>query len=206
MKFKNFILMVLLLSTSSLAQQMLSQITWEMGFPVAYTGEFISRTSFAGFGLDYGKFLDESGAVKLHIGWNFFDERVENPINFTKDGISGTISGVQIRTINVFPILVGYNYYFGQRRETRPFIGMNAGTYWVGQRLDIGVYRFQADYWHFGIAPELGLLIPIGRSTDFVVTGRYNYAFDAGTSVGGRENNFYSFWNIGIGFVSTSLF
>jgi hypothetical protein len=206
MKLKHFILLIIFSGTTTLAQQMLSQITWEVGFPAGHTSEFLSKTSFAGFGLDYGKFLDQSGAVKLHIGWNLFEERVEDPINFSKENISGTISGVQIRSINIFPIFVGYNYYLGNRRETRPFIGMNVGTYWIGQRLDIGVYRFQADYWHFGIAPEFGFMIPVSRSTDFVLMGRYNYAFDAGTGADGRENNFYAYWNIGIGFISASLF
>jgi hypothetical protein len=206
MKIKHFILMVLLIGSTAFAQNMLTMFTWEMGFPVSKTSEFLNRTSFAGFGLDYGKFLDRTSAVKLHIGWNYFDERVEDPINFSLDNASGTISGVQIRTINVFPILVGYNFYMGESRETRPFLGMNVGTYWIGQRLDIGVYRFQSDNWHFGIAPELGFMIPMGRSTDFVIMGRYNYAFDSGTSAGGRENNFYSFWNLNIGFISTSLF
>lgn len=206
MKFKHFILMVLLSGTTVFAQNMLTMFTWEMGFPVSKTSEFLNRTSFAGFGLEYGKFLDRRSAVKLHLGWNYFDERVEDPINFSQANVSGTISGVQIRTINVFPILVGYNFYLGDSRETRAFAGMNVGTYWIGQRLDIGVYRFQSDNWHFGIAPELGFMVPIGRATDFVIMGRYNYAFDSGTSAGGRENNFYSFWNLNIGFISTSLF
>ena len=206
MNLKYFILLVIFSGTTALAQQTMSQVSWEVGFPVAHTSEFLGRNSFAGFGLDYGKFLDESTSFKLHIGWNLFDERVEDPINFSNESISGTISGVQIRTINIFPILLGYNIYLGDGRETRPYIGMNAGTYWIGQRLDIGVYKFQSDNWHFGIAPEFGFIIPVGRTTDFVVSGRYNYAFDAGTSVGGRENNFYSYWNIAIGISSTALF
>ena len=65
----------------------------------------------------------------------------------------------------------------------------------------MGVYRIDNDNWHFGIAPEAGLIIPFGDPTaGLYLSGRYNYAFDSGTALGGEENNFYSYWEINVGF------
>ena len=87
----------------------------------------------------------------------------------------------------------------------RAFIGLNAGMYYILQRLDVGVYRLDNDNWHFGMAPEAGIIIPFdGDNTAFYVGARYNYAFDSGTTLGGNENNFYSFYEINLGFAFSS--
>ena len=87
----------------------------------------------------------------------------------------------------------------------RTFVGLNVGTYYILQRLDMGVYRIDNDNWHFGLAPEAGLIIPVGEdNTSIYLGGRYNYAFDSGTALGGSEDNYYSFWEINIGFAFSS--
>lgn len=207
MKIQYIILLVLIIGTTAMPQGYLTTVSWEVGIPVSKTSEFVNSTSYLGFGISQRKFLDKSNSVGLVLGWNNFDERVRTPINISSDRISGTISGTQLRAINVFPILLGLHHYFGPSDEIQAVIGFNTGVYFIAQRLDIGVYRFQSDNWHFGIAPELSFLIPMPDfDADFFITGKYNYAFDSGTSVGGRENNFYSFWNINIGFAVTSNF
>ena len=207
MKIKYLILSVLFFGTSAMSQGFLNTVSWEVGIPVSKTSEFNNSTSYLGFGISQRKYLDKFNSVGLILGWNNFDERVGTPINIGSDRISGTISGTQLRAINVFPILLGMHHYFGHSGEIRAVIGFNTGVYFIAQRLDIGVYRFQSDNWHFGIAPELSFLIPVPDfDADFFITGKYNYAFDSGTSVGGRENNFYSFWNINIGFAVSSNF
>jgi hypothetical protein len=207
MKYKYLILFFLILGTSAMAQGFLNTVTWEVGIPVSKTSEFNNSTSYLGFGISQRKFLDKFNSVGLVLGWNNFDERVQDPININLDRVSGTISGTQLRAINIFPILLGLNHYFGVPSGTQTVIGLNTGVYFIAQRMDIGVYRFQSDNWHFGIAPELSFLIPMPDfDANFFITGKYNYAFDSGTSVGGKENNFYSFWNINIGFAVTSNF
>ena len=68
----------------------------------------------------------------------------------------------------------------------------------------MGVYRIDNDNWHFGLAPEAGLIIPLDGDASLDLGARYNYAFDSGTALGGAENNFYSFWEINIGFAFSS--
>ncbi len=205
MKIKYVILLVLIFVTAVMSQN-LTTVTWEVGVPVSKIAEFTDATSYAGIGISQRKFLDQSNSLGFVIGWNIFDEKVQDPININLERINGTISGTQIRAINVFPILAGFHHYFGSFSGPRAVIGFNTGVYYIAQRLDMGVYRFQSNNWHFGIAPELSFLVPIEDFTELMITGKYNYAFDSGTSVGGKENNFYSFWNINIGFAMNSNF
>ena len=55
------------------------------------------------------------------------------------------------------------------------------------------------------LAPEAGLIIPFDEDRTGVYVGaRYNYAFDSGTAFGGSENNFYSFYEVNLGFSFSS--
>ena len=200
MKLKSIFLIILFISIPSIAQESLTNLSWEIGLPTSKMGQYMGKESYRGFGLDFKKFLTKNTSVGLSIGWNLFDQRLDESINLSTENISGTVSGTQIRYINTFPILVNCNYYIGKRNDLRTFIGLGAGMYYVLQRLDIGVYRIDSKNWHIGIAPEGGLLIPVFDSgTTFLAAVRYNYAFDAGKSIGGNENNFYSYWSIRLG-------
>ncbi len=93
------------------------------------------------------------------------------------------MSGTQIRYINSIPLMLNAHYYIGGKRDQlRPYLGVNVGTYYITQRLDMGVYTLQNDNWHFGIAPEFGFLAEVSRGTYLTASGRYNYAFDSGDS------------------------
>jgi outer membrane protein W len=74
--------------------------------------------------------------------------------------------------------------HFGKPRSgLRPYIGLGAGAYYIKQRLEIGVMMLEVDNWHFGLMPEVGVLIPT-ESVIFIIRAKYNYAFSAGKSIG----------------------
>ncbi len=67
------------------------------------------------------------------------------------------------------------------------------------QRFDVGVYTFNNDNWHFGFAPELGVTIAASRDVDILINGKYNYAVDSGTRLGGNTDNSYQFITLNVG-------
>jgi len=205
MKIKYIIAMVALFVCSSFAQELLTNVTWNIGIPVSKTNDYTTDVTYRGFTLSGRRFLDKYNSVGLMAGWNIFDEKNYDPINVESDNGSGTISGTQVRSVNVFPILAGFHHHYGNKKDMRVFVGLNVGTYYILQRLDIGVYRIDNDNWHFGVAPEAGIIIPISsEETAIHIGGRYNYAFDSGTALGGSENNFYSYYELNIGFSFSS--
>jgi hypothetical protein len=204
MKIKYVIAIIALVSCTSFAQELLTSLTWNIGIPVSKMNQYTTDVSYRGFTIAGRRFIDKENSVGFMLGWNIFDEKNYDPINVQQENGSGTISGTQVRSINSFPLLVGLQHFFGNKKDMRTFVGINTGVYYILQRLDMGVYRIDNDNWHFGIAPEAGLIIPLDGDASLDLGARYNYAFDSGTALGGAENNFYSFWEINIGFAFSS--
>jgi outer membrane protein W len=198
MKTLQLLVMTLTLSAAALAQSgVYTGFTWNMGFPGSTMGEYIDKTSFRGFGLTIAKYVQPDLSIGGSISWNIFDELLRGR---TETIENGAVTGTQVRYINSLPLMINARHFWGERRgEVHPFIGLNAGVYYIRQRLDIGVWSIENDNWHVGLAPEFGLYIPVSRETFLTATARWNYAFDAGTRLGGDPDNSYSYWGIDLG-------
>ena len=182
--------------TSSLAQgQWFGAATYEVSLPTGDAKKFTDATSFRGFGLDFRKAIQPGTTVGLFFGWNVFHERTSETIPLQ----IGALTGVQDRYINSFPMMLNVHRYFGQEGSARPYAGLNAGGFIVTQRLDIGLSSLQRDGWEWGLAPEVGVIIPLNYTTKFMINGKYNYAF-TGESI--ANNDFkLAYWGLNAGFV-----
>ena len=174
--------LISLLSVNANAQKYsaLAGIHYSTGFTVEDTRDFVNEYSWRGFNVEYKNFLGNSLAVGFSTGWNIYDElRYKELIEI--DG--GAISGTQIRYFNSFPVLATFDYYLGDRRSAvRPYVGLGVGTYFIIQRLEVGVFRREKETWHFGLAPQIGILVPSDYAF-FNLYLRYNYAFEAENSI-----------------------
>ena len=158
------------------AQKWYRVVTYQVSFPVGDTKDFTGSTSFLGFGLDFRYTVQKSTTVGLALGWNIFSERTTKTAELGSQN-PGAITGTQDRYLNSFPIMANVHYYFGKKRGIRPYVGLNAGGFYMLQRFDIGVVSLQKDRWEWGIAPEAGVIIPIERNLAIMISGKYNYAF-----------------------------
>lgn len=201
MNFNNYIKMALFMTlivtiypVDSIAQDWVSSITYQISIPAGDTKQFTDDISFRGFAMDFRKQVDKSATVGLLLGWNVFYQRVtqtteletENPV---------AITGVQDRTLNAFPLMLNAHYYFGS--DNKFYAGLNAGGYYMLQRFDIGIYRFQNDEWQWGIIPEIGFMTPLSGGSTLIINAKYNYTFTGESPLGGDINHQY--WSIGIG-------
>jgi outer membrane protein W len=77
----------------------------------------------------------------------------------------------------VFPLLATGNYYFlTDPRAARPYAGLGVGAYAAERRLDVGIWTMADTSWHFGLAPEVGVVLPLARR-NLTVSTKFNYAF-----------------------------
>ncbi len=197
---------LLLIITASVSAQSLGSMTYNVSFPTGNLNDYIDEISWRGIGIEGRWFSNKNISFGLSSGWNVFDQRTNELINIEKDGISGTISGTQIRTINAVPLLATAHYYTGKRRDQfRFYFGAGAGMYYIKQRLEIGLVAFESDNWHFGLAPEAGVLVSINRDFMMILNTKYNYAFSAGEPLDGGDDNTYAYWGINVGFVWQSF-
>lgn len=167
---------ILLVSSDAWAKDSWGIFNYEISVPTGDTGNFIDQTSFRGIGFEGRWFTARNMSAGYSFDWNVLHEKTGDAITF--NGV--TLSGTQDRTINTFPILVTGHYYMGP--ENRFFAGMGAGFYYEEQRFDIGVFSFDSEMWHLGLAPEVGMSYEIDYDVRAVMALRYNYGLEASDS------------------------
>lgn len=170
--------------------------TYNMGLPVSDTKDFTNAYSWRGMGMEFRKFVKPNTSAGLSLGWNVFHEEVNGTVALGDD--RGHATGNQDRTINAFPLMVGFQFYGGDEGGTRPYFGLYGPGYYIEQRLDVGLYSFQDDGWNWGLAPEVGVLVPLQSGANMLLNVRYNYAFEAD----GRGPFSYLGFNVGFAWVT----
>lgn len=157
-----------------------STVNYTLSIPLGDTKDFISNTSFRGFSFEFGRFFTEEISVGFLFAWSVFHE------NFPRDTYeleNLTLTGKLYRYINAFPLMAVGRYHFTPESRLRPYLGLASGAYVINRVSDIGVHRFENKNWHFGLAPEAGLIVGVGAEAYINMTARYNHAFpSAGTT------------------------
>lgn len=179
---KYLIIFAFILSSSiASAQESIFHIGWDVAVPTGELEEYIGEVSARGLTIGGRKFLYDFISVGGKTGWQTFYARYDGTqeVNENLD-----ITGVQLRYLNVFPIMANVFYYLGQDEGVRPYLGTNVGITFSTQRTEIGLFSASQNSTHFGIAPEVGVLIPIGLAGGgLIVSARYEQAFKS-------DNNF----------------
>jgi len=92
------------------------------------------------------------------------------------------------------PIMVTGHYYFSQG-SIMPYIGAGLGTYYIESRDFMGLYYTQGKDWHFGVAPEAGVVMYLGSSSNTGINLNFKYNMAAKT----KNEDAYSWLGINIG-------
>ncbi len=182
---------VVLVGFSSMAQGGgIWNFDWNMGFSMGETKDFIENPSFRGFSIEGRGFVTDKITVGGIGAWNVFYEDFGNVV--LEDGDT-KLWGYKRRYLNVMPLMVTAHYYFAQN-SIQPYIGLGLGTYYIESRDFMGIYYLQGKDWHFGVAPEIGLVIPFSNSNTGANIGfKYNYGFKT------KNNPAYSWLGINVG-------
>jgi outer membrane protein len=159
----------------------LYSIQYSIGFPTgSFHDDFIARTSFRGVSIDFRKMVNEDMFAGLEFGWNVFYSKLENAI--ATEGTT-TISGTQFRYMSVFPILVNFGYSRRTSENLTTYAALGLGTIYNRSRLDIGIWQFTNEAWHFALKPEIGLFYKTGHDMGILLNGKYYSAFETDKSM-----------------------
>jgi hypothetical protein len=180
---------LLLISTVTFSQGTYLGGTYSIGIPLGGIDNYISAGSFRGANFEGLKEINSKVAVGWILGWNVFSEKRVNEV-YTDDNL--TLTGTQYRYMNLFPMLARALYEFGTAEGTRPFIGSGLGVTADIAKTNIGLYSFQKTGWHFTVAPEIGIKIPLGYTS---LTGSLRYTYGVKT----RELGNLSYFSINLG-------
>ena len=174
------------------AQAQSNRLWWAFTYQGALssgdTKNFVDQFSWRNVGLEGRSFMNPDLSVGVFFGWNVFNDEGEGLVSLG----SADISGYQYRFVNAFPMLLTAHYYLGDRTGPRAFVGTGVGTYWIENRMELGLTAVTVDNWHFGLAPEVGLMIPTAGFSEAYLSAKYNYAFESGGIT-------HSYWTFGVG-------
>jgi len=158
------------------AQENVYSFTYTMGFSTGDFGDFISKPSFRGATFDYRRLLQDNIGVGIEIGWNAWYEEMDYATYTPSE--TGSISGKQFRYCSTVPMLVSANYYILPGEKFNPFGGLGIGTQFTANEVDMGVWAFTDDVWHFLIKPEIGAIIEVAPGLGVIMSGKYYMAFE----------------------------
>jgi len=85
-------------------------------------------------------------------------------------------------------------HYFKQGEKVSPYGSLGIGTIYNRSRVDVGVYTFEVDAWHFLLRPEIGVFLKTNSDMNIILASKYYYGFDAG------DNKAVSYFTFNIGF------
>jgi len=126
--------------------------------------------------VEWRNFYMRDAAYGINVGWNVFNETDDSTVFFD----NAAITGKRWHYINAIPIYgAWYKYFSDDKRSSRFYAGINAGTAWIEQRTEMSLYQLTEDNWHFAVAPEVGMNLPWDSFLGYVAA-RYHYAFKTG--------------------------
>ncbi len=163
---------------------------WNIGFPMGDTKDFIEKPSFRGFSVEGRGFVTDNITVGGIGAWSTF---YENLGEVTLSNEETKLYGYKRRYLNVMPLMVTSHYYFAQN-SIQPYIGVGIGTYFIESRDFMGIYYIQGKDWHFGVAPEVGVILPFSSSNTGVnINFKYNMAAKT------KDQPSYSWFGVNVG-------
>lgn len=140
------------------------------------TTSYTDGFSWRGATIDMRRFSNDQLAVGLSVGWHVMDEKESGTFQLE----NGAVTGTAFKYVNAVPVLATATYFAGSPRGPRPFLGGGAGTYYVKNRTEAGIFAVDDSNWHLGFMAEAGVLIPrpdgIGDGTGLTLSARYNWA------------------------------
>lgn len=185
------LLTIAVAAAGSLGAQTIGRVTYTTALPTGSTKDYIGEFSWRGITFEPGKFVRDNVSVGLSLGWTVFNEVTDEAVDISE---AVAAQGTQYRYLNAFPVMGQVLLHRNNPRGGSVYLGVNAGTYFIERRTDFSVVSAIEDNWHFGLAPQLGVMFPMGYGRGHgVVDVKYNHAFTAGD----RE---YSWWTFSIGF------
>ena len=171
---------------------------YNTALPAGYTKDFINAYSWMGFTFEGDRFLSPNVSTGIVLGWQeIYDQTGFQQYDFPQ----GAATGTSYRHLMIIPILVKGRYWTGgshQGRNLHPFVGASIGTYYVRQTLDFGIYTAEESNWHFGLAPEGGVVLGQTRGAAWTLLARYNYPFKSGNYIDGGSKS-WPYWSFGVG-------
>lgn len=169
-------ILVMIFAGATQAQTSLFSINYAVSIPTGNTSDFIDQVSGRGINVEYQRFIDRNFAIGGELGTYTLYKKELNKV-YTEG--SASLSGIQYRYQNTYPILVSGTYFANETGEFRPYAGLGIGTIAHDRRVDMGVFSSDQTHWQFALRPELGILYRPAQYVGFKLGAKYYQSFSS---------------------------
>jgi len=159
--------------TTFVSAQSFTSVQYTMGIPTGGLKDHVDKVSWRGFTFEWQKEVAPSVSVGVNFAWSTYYERKDYD-SYTNG--TATLSGVQYRYDNLFPMLVNAHYTFGTGTVI-PYAGLGIGTMYDLRNTDMGTWTVEEDNWHFLMSPEAGFMFDVAPDVSLKLNAKYDYAF-----------------------------
>lgn len=149
--------------------------TYATGLAIGNSHEFASKYSFVGFNGEVMYHVRDDVSIGLTSGYQVFRGESRETVQIG----DAALNAYQLRYLDTAPIFAVARYYVpvGEYMSFIPALGL--GTVYTNRETNAGLVVFHEDYWHFGVAPQLGLAVHT-YGPDPLIGVRYTYAVGGG--------------------------
>ena len=168
-----FLLLAVAISSSELSAQNYTSIQYSVGVPLGALQDHVEKVSARGVNFEFHSEINAQITLGVNLGYNVYYER-KDYASYTIN--NATLSGVQYRYDNVFPMLVNAHYNFSTGTII-PYVGLGLGTLYNLRNTNMGVYEFEQNNWHFLVSPEAGAMFDLSPYTRIKLNVKYDQAF-----------------------------
>lgn len=195
------VLCILFFAVSAQSKGWMATLNYNVAVPGQQMESFINNTSLLGFAIDARKFVSPKVSVGASLGHQVFYWKTGETVSL-ENGFFGT---TQYKFLNTLPLMLSSHYHFTMSRNVHPYLGLNVGGYYGWQRAEMGIVVKEDRQWRWGLAPEFGVLFPVGAMHMNVGT-KLSYLGLPGDAMLGdpREQLFMSIF-VGLSFVDIQI-
>lgn len=143
----------------------------EATFALGQTAQFAGSFGIGGFGIDARYLAFRPWRLGASVSWQSITQRKEDEATSTSQA---TYSGTMIKELSYNPLLAKVGYTISESERARTYASFGLGATRSLRRIDTGIVSLFDEQWHFTVAPEAGVEIPIGP-VHLVVSGRLSY-------------------------------
>jgi len=171
-------------------------LNYSMALATGETSDIIGNYNWRGFLMEYTYLSSSNFAIGFQTGLNTLHEESDGKVDavIESENSRTTITGNQYRTLNAAPFLATFRYVY-DNAYVIPYAGAGIGGYYTRRDLEMGLYVVEDEYFQFGLAPHIGVVIPTGGSTSINASVQYNHAF------AGKDAPTESYLSFNVGFL-----
>ncbi|WPR77873.1 outer membrane beta-barrel protein [Algoriphagus sp. NG3] len=177
------VLLVTFIAATTQAQTSFFSTNYSVSIPTGNTADFIDQVSGRGIKVEYQRFINRNIALGGELGSYTLYKKEENKV-YTEG--SASLSGIQYRYQNNYPILLTGTYFANETGMFRPYAGLGIGTIAHDKRIDMGIFSSEKTYWLFALRPELGVLYRPAQYIGFKLGAKYYQSF-SGKEIDGQS-------------------